>query len=129
MPMSNEQFERQMEFILQQQAQFAVDIQELKETQRAEAALWREKHQSLNEAVTAVVGIVGRLAEAQARTEEQLSELTNRQAETDDRLNALIGVVERYFGGNGQPTRARSRASTRASKRSKPRPQKSSPKK
>ena len=127
--MSNEQFERQMEFILQQQAQFAVDIQELKETQRAEAALWREKHQSLNEAVTAVVGIVGRLAEAQARTEEQLSELTNRQAETDDRLNALIGVVERYFGGNGQPTRARSRASTRASKRSKPRPQKSSPKK
>ena len=108
--MNNEQLERQMEFIIEQQAQFAVDIQQLKETQKAEAALWREKHQSLNEAVTAVVGIVGRLAKAQDRTDDQISELTNKQAETDDRLNVLVDVVERYFSGNGDAQKTRKRS-------------------
>lgn len=105
--MANEQFERHMQFIVEHQAQFAVGIQQLKEAQKSEASLWREKHQSLTDAVTAVVGIVGRLAKAQDRTDEQLSELTNKQAETDDRLNALIGVVERYFSGNGAAPRKR----------------------
>ena len=39
--MNDEQFERRMEFIVEQQAQFAVDIQQLNETQKAEASLWR----------------------------------------------------------------------------------------
>ena len=109
--MDNEQFERRMEFIIEQQAQFAVDIQQLKERQEAEASLWREKHQSLTDAVTAIVGIVGKLAKSQDRTDEQLSELTNKQADTDDRLNALIGVAERYFSGNGQRSKSRTRVS------------------
>src|SRR5258708_6550759 len=110
--MNDEQFERRMEFIVEQQAQFAVDIQQLKETQKAEASLWREKYQNLTDAVTTIVGIVGRLAEAQERQSEQLSELTNKQAETDDRLNALIGVVERYFSENGKAPASRRRSST-----------------
>ena len=115
--MTNEQFERRMEFIVEQQAQFTVDIQQIKERQEAEAKLWREKHESLRDAMTAVVGIVGRLAEAQERTEEKLTELTNKQAETDDRLNILVGVVERYFSGNGQPPKRKSRMSKISSKR------------
>lgn len=70
--------------------------------------MWREKYDNLTDAITPIVGMVGTLAEAhqrlsatQERTDVQLSELTNKQAETDDRLNALIGVVERYFNGNG----------------------------
>src|SRR5438105_14074590 len=105
--MSQNHIERRMEFIVEQQAQFAVDIQVLKETQEAEARLWREKHNDLTDALTTVVGMVGKLAEvqerqseAQNRIDEQISELTNKQAETDDRLNVLIGVVERYFSGN-----------------------------
>ena len=110
--MSNDQFERHMHFIVEQQAQFTVDIQQLKEAQKFEASLWREKHQSLTDAVTAVVGIVGRLAKAQDRTDEQLSELTSKHAETDDRLNTLIGVVERYFSGNGaSPKKRRAKSS------------------
>lgn len=108
--MTNEQFERRMEFIVEHQAQFTVDIQQLKEAQSE----LTKKHNHLTEALTAVVGMIGRLtqaqerqSESQQRTDEQLSELTNKQAETDDRLNALIGVVERYFSQNGRrPTRS-----------------------
>ena len=116
--MANEQFERHMQFIVEQQAQFAVDIQQLKEAQ----AELTTKHNHLTEALTTVVGMVGKLTEAQNRTDEKLSqaqdrtdekllELTNKQAETDDRLNTLIGVVERYFSGNGaSPRKPRSRS-------------------
>ena len=109
--MNDEQFERRMEFIVEQQAQFAVDIQQLKETQEAEAKLWREKYGDLTDALTTVVGMVAKLAESQERTDEQLSELTSKQAETDDRLNALINVVERYFSGNGRKPSLKRRAS------------------
>ena len=116
--MANEQFERHMQFIVEQQAQFAVDIQQLKEAQ----AELTTKHNHLTEALTTVVGMVGKLTEAQNRTDEKLAqaqdrtdekllELTNKQAETDDRLNTLIGVVERYFSGNGaSPRKPRSRS-------------------
>lgn len=125
--MNNEQFERRMEFIVEQQAQFAADIHQLKETQKAEAALWREKHQSLNDAVTAIVGIVGKLARAQEHTDEQLSELTNKQAETDDRLNVLIGVVERYFSGNGRRPKSKSSLNSSAKRSSTKSPRKKRP--
>jgi hypothetical protein len=36
--MDDEQFERRMEFIVEQQAQFAVDIQQLKETARTNSS-------------------------------------------------------------------------------------------
>jgi len=115
--MANEQFERHMQFIVEQQAQFSADILELKETQKLEGQLWREKYDNLTDAITTIVGMVGKLTESQARlfaaqerTDDQLSELTNKQAETDDRLNTLIGVVERYFSGNGaSPKKRRSK--------------------
>ena len=115
--MTNDQFERRMQFIVEQQAQFSADILELKETQKLEGQLWREKYDNLTDAITTIVGMVGKLTESQARlfaaqerTDDQLSELTNKQAETDDRLNTLIGVVERYFSGNGaSPKKRRSK--------------------
>lgn len=96
--MNNEQFERRMEFILEQQAQFAVDIHQLKE---AQTELTR-KHNNLTDALTTVVGMVGKLAEGQQRTDEQISALTTRQAETDDRLNVVITAVERFISRNGR---------------------------
>lgn len=117
--MANNQFERHMQFIVEQQAQFSADILELKETQKMEGQLWREKYDNLTDAITTIVGMLGKLAEAhqrlsaaQDRTDGQLSELTNKQAETDDRLNALIGVVERYFSGNGALPKKRTSKST-----------------
>ena len=105
--MANEQFERHMQFIVEQQAQFSADILELKETQKMEGQLWREKYDNLTDAITTIVGMVGKLTQAQSRSDEKLLELTNKQAETDGRLNTLIGVVERYFSGNGALPRKR----------------------
>ena len=116
--MNDEQFERRMEFIVEQQSQFASDIQELKETQKVEAKLWREKYENLTDALTTVVGMVGKLAEAQQRTDEQISDLTTKQAETDDRLNAFVTVVERYISGHSNGTSRKSTSS--ASRKSKP---------
>jgi hypothetical protein len=96
--MSNGQLERRMEFIVEQQAKNTIDIQKL---QVAQSALTK-KHNHLTEALTTVVGMVGKLAEAQEKTEENLTELANKQAETDGRLNILVDVVERYFSGNGK---------------------------
>ena len=112
--MTNDQFERRMQFIVEQQAQFSAAILELKETQKMEGQLWREKYDNLTDAITTVVGIVGklgeshqRLSETQERTDEQLSQLAIKQAETEDRLNTLIGVIERYFSGNGASPKKR----------------------
>jgi chromosome segregation ATPase len=126
--MNNEQFERRMEFIVEQQAKNTVDIEKLQEAQ----AELTKKHNQLTEALTTVVGMVGsladgqeRLTKAQERTDEQLSELTNKQAETDDRLNVLIGVVERYFSENGGKPKSTSRAKSSVKTSKKPRPKKS----
>ena len=115
--MTDEQFEQRMEFIVEQQAQFAADIQRLKETQEAEAKLWREKYNDLTDAMTTVVGIVGKLAEAQQHTDEHLSELTTKQAETDDRLNVFITVVESFVSRNGKkPGKKKTQITTRKTK-------------
>ena len=98
--MNDEEMQQKMEFIINQQAQFAVDIQQLRESQS-----------KLTDAVIGVVGVVGKLAEqveeiaeAQKRTDEKFIELAESQkrtdaklAETDERLNIFINAVERYI--------------------------------
>jgi hypothetical protein len=101
--MSEEEMQRKMEFIVNQQAQFAADIQKL-----------QESHGKLADAMIGVVGIIGNLAESQAQLTAQMRELAEAQkrtdeklAETDERLNIFINVIERYIserrnGQNGQ---------------------------
>jgi len=101
--MSNEERQRQMDFIVAHQAQFAVDIQKLQETQ----AELTKKHNHLTEALTTVVGIVGKIGAAQELTDARLAELAVRHAETDDRLNVFIAVVERFISRNGESRRAK----------------------
>lgn len=113
--MSEEELNRKMEFIVEQQAQFTADIQVMREVHAAdtlllkedtkllkeETKLLKEQQRSLADAVTTVVGLVGGLAQAQAQANSHITELAEVQVRTDERLNILIGVVERYIGGNG----------------------------
>lgn len=98
--MTFEEMERTMEFILKQQAQFAADIQILRETQsetaKTQAELAKaqqrgeERTTQIEGIILRLVGVVETVVEAQARTDQRL-------ADTDERLNALINVVERYI--------------------------------
>lgn len=95
--MTNDEFERKMEFIIEQQAQFSVDIQQLREVQA-----------KAEERMTRLEGIVVRMyedtdAKFNALVDSQLR-LTEAQTQTDQNLKNLVAVVDRYFSGgqNGE---------------------------
>ena len=106
--MSNEETNRQMEFIIEHQAKFAADLEIMRELHVADA-------RRLTDGLLGIVDVVGSLARSQIRTEEtvnslaqdvnsltqDVSRLTEAQAQTEERLKILINVVERKFGGNG----------------------------
>ena len=101
--MTNEEFEKRMEFILEQQAQFTSDMQQLREAQA-----------KTEQVVTQTVEIVSRLAngtlEGFKDVNAKIDALVDSQIRTDETINALaadlknlIAVVDRYFteGRNG----------------------------
>lgn len=95
--MSNDEFERRMAFIVEQQAQFASDIQQLRESQaQTDSVVARLANVTL-EGFKDVNTKINALVDAQIRTEENLSR-------TEENLRNLITVVARYFseGRNGR---------------------------
>ncbi|MEK6281704.1 MAG: hypothetical protein AABN95_15215 [Acidobacteriota bacterium] len=95
--MSNEELERRMAFIIEQQAQFASDIQRLRESQ------------TQTDQVVAQTGeIVARLAnvtlEGFKDVNAKINALVDSQIRTDENLRNLVAVVDRYFteGRNGE---------------------------
>jgi hypothetical protein len=99
---TEEEIGKKIEFIIEQQAQFAADIQALRGVQAADSALMKESYHTLTGAVTTIVSLVGKLTEAQERTDANVAELTAAQIRTDERLNVFIDVVERYISRNGK---------------------------
>jgi predicted HTH transcriptional regulator len=104
--MTNEEMEKTMQFILEQQAQFTANFQKMEETRRMDSARTTRLEESFQLLVQLAQSHDERLvalAEAQMRTNEQIAAVNERTAETDERLNALIAIVELYIsrGGNG----------------------------
>lgn len=98
--MSNEEFERQREFILEQQAQFAADIGELKDivTQLARATLSR--FEATEKRLDDVDERISALVDSQIQTEENIKHM-------GENLKNLITIVDRHFseGRNGKSER------------------------
>ena len=88
--MSNEEVDRRIAFIIEQQAQFASDIQQLREVQV------QTEH------------VVARLAsvtlEGFKDVNAKINALVDSQMRTDQNLRNLVAVVDRYFseGRNGR---------------------------
>jgi hypothetical protein len=69
--MTNEEIERNIGFVIEQQAQFAVNLQKIEAVQ----AKFGSEMQEMKDVVFTIVGVVGKLAEAQKATDERLEKL------------------------------------------------------
>ena len=94
--MSNEEVDQRIAFIIEQQAQFASDIQQLREAQSELQATQVQTEQ-----------VVARLAHVTLDgfkdVNAKINSLVDSQIRTDENLRNLIAVVDRYFseGRNG----------------------------
>jgi uncharacterized coiled-coil DUF342 family protein len=97
-------FESQEEFIIQQQAQFASNIQKLEQRQ---AEAWRhiEANARQIEANTASIRQLVDVAISPANhgesLDQRLASLAERAEDTDKKLNALIDTVDKLVRRNG----------------------------
>jgi chromosome segregation ATPase len=122
--MDNEQFERQMAFILEHQAKFSAWLEKLQERDaeweirhaqsEARHAQWEARMAIVDRQIEQLVGFAGTLRDALLglthhveRHDQQiaainrgLAELVERGKETDARLNALSSIVERHISGH-----------------------------
>jgi two-component sensor histidine kinase len=102
--MTSEDMERALEFLIKQQGQFTTDLGRLENTLETVVnvlAQVADNQLKMAEAQAASDARIAQLAEAQKRTTEAQERTDHAMAETNDRLNSLIVVVERYFS-NGR---------------------------
>ena len=101
--MDNEQFERQMAFIVEQQAKFSADLAardaHAKKVDRQIEQLVTSMG-ILRDAVISLTHHVERHEQQIADINRGMAELVERGKETDARLNALLLVVERHISGH-----------------------------
>lgn len=119
---NNEYFERKMNFILEQQVQFAADMQRLEESQARTDQVVAEMGEAVTRAVSQVGEVVTRLAnvthagftdvnakidalvDAQIRSEERLTRNEEKSIRTDEKIaraeesiQRLSDTVDRYI--------------------------------
>jgi chromosome segregation ATPase len=102
--MNEDQFQRHVDFIVAQQAKFETNIARLEQDIAENGKLTKEN--TLN--IAKLADVVLSLANHVERHDKQIAELIEhgketdrRSKETDERINALIGMAERFFNRNG----------------------------
>ena len=102
--MNEDQFQRHVDFIVAQQAKFETNIARLEQDIAENGKQTREN--TLN--IAKLADVVLSLANHVERHDKQIAELIEhgketdrRSKETDERINALIGMAERFFNRNG----------------------------
>ncbi len=100
--MDDKKLEKTIEFILNNQAQFTVDIQKLQELQMEGEKRTNVLERACLNLYNASVEQKDAIAE-QTKNINQISadikELREGQKETDERLNAVILMAEKFFSG------------------------------
>jgi hypothetical protein len=113
--MSDAEMNKKMEFIVDQQAKFAADIEIMREIQAADAKRFgdgligvidivrqlAQLQMKTDETVNSLTQDFRLLTQAQLRTEEAQARTEEAQARTEERLTILLNVVERHISGNG----------------------------
>jgi histone deacetylase complex regulatory component SIN3 len=94
--MNSEEIQKTMGFILEQQAQFAANIQKLQEERMRDDSRIRR----LEESFQLLVQLAQRTDTRLATLEINMTTLAEAQAHTDERLSALIDIVRE--GRNGK---------------------------
>ncbi len=98
--------ESRMNFIVEQQAQFAVAIQKLEERQEATQRLVDANTDRIRQLVDVTMSLAHHLEETDRRLGVRIEQLAEAQAHTDHRLDALIDVVDKLVRRNGPRRRA-----------------------
>lgn len=98
--MTPEEMQRSIEFLIEHDAKFAADLSQIAAdlSQINQTQLtFQSQLGTLGEAVLALTGMVGRVAEAQIRTEAAQKKTDEKLRELAERLDAFILLVERYI--------------------------------
>ena len=95
--MTNEEFERKAEFIVEQQAQFAAQIGQLESIVTRLAKPTLDRFEATDKRLDDVDQRISALVDAQMRTEENVKKTEENVKKTDENLRNLIAVVDRYF--------------------------------
>ena len=87
--MTNEDLEKAMQFILEQQAQFVANQQQISE---------RVSHleANTNERLSRLETNMAEMARAQTHMNEVVAVMAETHRHTEEKLDAFIGVLERY---------------------------------
>jgi hypothetical protein len=102
--MGNENIEKQMEFILEHQAQFTARMGQLEDLVVRLARGTLERFEATDARVNDVDERISALVDSQIRTEENVKKTEANVEKTAESLRSLIAVVDRYFseGRNGK---------------------------
>lgn len=92
--MTGEEMKRLMEFLLEQQARFDARIEKEHEERLAADGELRQADARLRDSQAT-------LTAALLRVTDLMEDLSEAQKRTDDRLTALINVVEKHISGPG----------------------------
>jgi len=102
--MSNEETQKQIDFLVEHQARFAVNQEKADERLTRLENIVANSYVDMRDRYNALVGAqlkseekIAALAEAQHQAAEAQRRAAEAQANTDERLNTLINVVERHI--------------------------------
>jgi hypothetical protein len=107
--MTNDEMQRKMDFIVNQQAQFSADIQHLTELNAAaieRMTMSEDRVTMAEDRMTRIEDVVLRLANVTetgfTKLEARMAELVESQAHTHQKLNALIDIVREDRNGRAK---------------------------